>query len=93
MLIGILGGAEVEKVNLMALIAKRIQMTGTLLTPRSDEYKVALTAEFAAKTLELFGTNKIKPVVDCVFSFDQIRQAHEYMEQNKNTGKIILKVD
>lgn len=92
-LIGILGGSEIEKVNLMALMSKRIQMTGTLLTPRSDAYKAALTSEFAAKTLELFRTNKLRPVVDCVFPFEQIKQAHEYMEASRNTGKIILKVN
>lgn len=38
-LIGILGGTEVEKVNIMQLLLKRIHLKGTLLTPRSDEYK------------------------------------------------------
>ncbi|TXL57567.1 zinc-binding dehydrogenase [Cerasibacillus terrae] len=33
------------------------------------------------------------PIVDQVFSFNQIQQAHEHMENNKNIGKIILKVD
>lgn len=92
-LIGILGGAEIEKFNLMDVISKRIQMTGTLLTPRSDEYKTALTTEFSSKTLELFRNNKLHPVVDHVFSFDQVQQAHQHMENNKNIGKIILKVN
>ncbi|ASK63991.1 NADPH:quinone oxidoreductase [Virgibacillus phasianinus] len=91
-LIGILGGANLENVNLMELMSKRIQLTGTLLTPRSDEYKAALTAEFSAKTLDLFGNNTLRPVVDQVFAFNQIQQAHEHMENNKNIGKIILKV-
>lgn len=92
-LIGILGGAEIEKFNLMDVISKRIQLTGTLLTPRSDEYKTALTSEFSSKTLELFRNNKLRPVVDHVFAFDQIQQAHEHMENNKNIGKIIIKVN
>ncbi|RLL46679.1 NAD(P)H-quinone oxidoreductase [Oceanobacillus piezotolerans] len=92
-LIGILGGAEVEKVNLMELMSKRIQLTGTLLTPRSDEYKAALTSEFSSKTLELFESNKLRPIVDHVFSFDEIKEAHEHMENNKNIGKIIVKVN
>lgn len=92
-LIGILSGAEIEKFNLMDVISKRIQLTGTLLTPRSDEYKAALTSEFSSKTLELFRNNKLRPVVDHVFAFDQIQQAHEHMENNKNIGKIIIKVN
>ncbi|ALC90500.1 NADPH:quinone oxidoreductase [Bacillus sp. FJAT-18017] len=92
-LIGILGGAEIEKVNLMDLMAKRIQLTGTLLTPRSDEYKAAVTSELASKTMELFSNNKLRPVVDHVFPLDQVQQAHEHMEDNKNIGKIILRVN
>lgn len=92
-LIGILGGATIENVNLMDLLLKRIQLTGTLLTPRSDEYKVALTNEFYDKTKDLFAIHKLRPIVDQVFPFEQIQQAHEHMENNKNIGKIILKVD
>lgn len=92
-LIGILGGAEIEKFNLMDVLLKRIQLTGTLLTPRTDEYKAALTTEFFSKTMELFRNNKLRPIIDYVFPFDQIQQAHEHMENNKNIGKIILKVN
>lgn len=92
-LIGLLGGAEIEQFNLMDVMSKRIQLTGTLLTPRSDPYKAALTADFAGKTMELFAKDKLKPIVDQVFPFDQVQQAHEHMESNKNIGKIILKVD
>ena len=92
-LIGVLGGAEVEKMNIMQLMLKRIQLTGTLLTPRSDAYKAGLTSEFSSKTLELFQNGQLRPIVDCVFPFEQIQQAHEHMEANKNIGKIILKID
>lgn len=92
-LIGILGGATIESLNLFDLMAKRVQLTGTLLTPRSDEYKAELTTDFSAKTLDLFANNQLRPIVDQIFTFDQIQQAHEYMENNKNTGKIIIKID
>lgn len=90
--IGILGGAQVE-VNLMELMSKRIQLTGTLLTPRSDEYKAKLTADFSQATIELFESKQLKPIVDSVFAFEEVQQAHRHMEENKNIGKIILKVD
>ncbi|MGE7667619.1 NAD(P)H-quinone oxidoreductase [Ureibacillus composti] len=92
-LIGILGGAVIEKLNLMELMLKRIQLTGTLLTPRSDEYKAELTTDFFSKTKELFRQNKLRPIIDCVYPLDQIQQAHEHMESNRNIGKIILKVN
>ncbi|MBC5635739.1 MULTISPECIES: NAD(P)H-quinone oxidoreductase [Ornithinibacillus] len=91
-LIGILGGAQVE-VNLMELMSKRVQLTGTLLTPRSDEYKAKLTVDFSQATIELFESKQLKPIVDSVFAFEDVQQAHRHMEENKNIGKIILKVD
>lgn len=92
-LIGVLGGTEVQNVNLMDIMSKRVQLTGTLLTPRSDKYKTELTADFAANALNLFAQKQLQPVVDRTFSFADIRQAHQHMEDNKNLGKIILKTD
>ena len=34
----------------------------------------------------------IRPIVDTVFPLAEARQAHAYMEANRNFGKIILKV-
>ena len=35
---------------------------------------------------------KIRPIIDRTFQFSEVKQAHEYMEANKNIGKIILKI-
>ena len=45
-----------------------------------------------AKTflLALFNAKKLIPVIDKVFNFDQIQQAHEYMESNQQMGKIVI---
>ncbi|KAB8127938.1 NAD(P)H-quinone oxidoreductase [Gracilibacillus oryzae] len=91
-LIGVLGGSNVENVRLMDLMMKRIQLTGTLLTPRSDQYKAELTKAFSSKTNALFENGKLKPIVDSVFPIEEADKAHEVMEQNRNTGKIVLKV-
>ncbi|ODG92653.1 NADPH:quinone oxidoreductase [Gottfriedia luciferensis] len=92
-MIGILGGSEVNKVNLMELLQKRVQLKATLLTPRSDEYKKELTKEFVQNAMPLFIQNKIKAIVDQVFQFEDIQNAHKHMEANKNLGKIILRVN
>lgn len=92
-LIGILGGSMVEEVNLMRLLEKRVTITGTLLTPRSDAYKSELTEEFIEKTREFFISGRLKPIVDSTFPLEEVEVAHEYMERNKNKGKIILSVN
>lgn len=91
-LIGILGGAEVEKVNLLSIMSKCIQFTGTLLTPRSNEYKALLTKEFSENIIPYFEDKKIKPIIDTKFSLEDIGKAHLYMEGNHNIGKIIINV-
>lgn len=90
-LIGVLGGSEVS-VNLLDLMAKRVQLTGTLLTPRSDAYKAKLTKEFVEKVTPYFEKGLIKPLVDTVFSLEEVAAAHKRMEANQNIGKIVLKV-
>lgn len=92
-LIGILGGSMVNEVNLMQLLEKRVTIIGTLLTPRNDAYKSELTKEFVEKTDEFFISGHLKPIIDSVFSFNEIEMAHEYMESNKNKGKIILSIN
>ena len=91
-LIGILGGTEVEKVNIMEILLKRIHLIGTLLTPRSDEYKKELTEEFVKNSLPLFKQKKVKAIIDSVFPLSDIQSAHKQMEANKNIGKIIIDV-
>lgn len=91
-LIGVLGGVFVEKVNLFRLMSKYVQINGTLLTPRSDAYKAALTQDFSQKIFPYFEKKAIRPIVDRVFPLAQAGDAHQHMEDNQNTGKIILKV-
>jgi len=45
-----------------------------------------------AYLLPLFNDEKLTPVIDKVFTFDQIQQAHEYMESNQQMGKIVVTV-
>ncbi|BAO07666.1 NAD(P)H-quinone oxidoreductase [Enterococcus mundtii] len=91
-LIGTLGGTTVESLDLSVLLQKRIQLIGTLLTPRSDEYKAKLTQEFMKNIDPYFETGAIRPIIDRTFTLSEAKEAHEYMEANKNVGKIILTV-
>lgn len=91
--IGTLGGAVIKEMNLWELMGKRITLKGTLLTARSDEYKAELTADFVKDALPHFKNKKIHPIIDRVFPFEEVQEAHRYMEANKNIGKIILSLD
>lgn len=91
-LIGTLGGSKVEEIELGQLLQKRLSLKATLLTPRSDEYKAALTQEFAKRIIPFFEEDIIQPIIHSVLSFDDLPEAHRQMEADENTGKIIIDV-
>lgn len=91
-LIGLLGGSEIKDISLMDLMAKRISLKGTLLTPRSDDYKEKLSKEFEKRIMPFFDEDIIQPIIHSILSFDNLPEAHRQMEANENTGKIILDV-
>ncbi|WP_318576903.1 zinc-binding dehydrogenase [Terribacillus saccharophilus] len=91
-LIGFLGGTELKNASITPLLAKRLHVKGTLLSTRSINYKARLTADLIDNVLPLFESQAIKPIVDKVFPLAEVAEAHDYMESNKNTGKIVLHV-
>jgi NADPH:quinone reductase-like Zn-dependent oxidoreductase len=91
-IISTLGGHEVPVLDLRRLMAKRITLVGTTLRSRSEDYKIRLTQAFASFALPLFEQGRLVPVIDSVFPWEEVAAAHRYMEENRNIGKIILKV-
>lgn len=89
--IGVLGGAKAT-VNLGQLLARRLQILGLVMRSRSLEDKTAITERFVAKSLPGFVSGELEPVLDRVFTLEEVRLAHERMEQNLNLGKIVLEV-
>ena len=49
--------------------------------------------EFSDRVLPLFDSGRLRPVIDRVFPFSAIREAHMAMEGNETFGKIVLKWD
>ena len=91
-LIGNLGGSEIKDVNVMDIIGKRISITGTLLSTRSNEYKSRLISDFNSDVYDLLENDKIRLHVSNEFDLSQSKQALTCMREKQNTGKIILNV-
>lgn len=91
-IIGLLGGAKAE-INIGRLMVKRQRVIGSVLRARSIAEKTVLTDAFRKEALNYFATGTLKPVVHAVLPLADIRKAHEMMEANANTGKIVLRVD
>ncbi|TPE44762.1 NAD(P)H-quinone oxidoreductase [Pontibacter mangrovi] len=88
-----LGGGKVDGVDLRKILTKRLHVMGSTLRSRSKEYQIKLTEDLARFALPLFKEGKLKPVVDSVYDWKDVAEAHRYMEQNKNIGKIVLRVE
>ena len=91
-MLGFLGGTKMEGLDLHPILFKRLTIMGSTLRSRSLEYKIRLTKDFEKHALPLFGTKKLKPIIDSVFDWKDVQKAHAYMESNKNGGKVILRV-
>ena len=90
-IIGTMGGTKAQ-INLGSLLAKRQQIIGTALRNRTLSEKIRLTQEFWDFATPHFEARTLSPVIDRVFTFDEVVQAHEYMEKNQNIGKIVVRV-
>lgn len=91
-IVGLLGGAKVQDVNLGLLLSRRLQIVGTSLRTLSHERKAALTAEFASEIRPRFSTGEIRPIIDSEWDWSRVEEAHLHMEQNRNIGKIVLHI-
>ncbi|MGI9509363.1 MAG: zinc-binding dehydrogenase, partial [Geminicoccaceae bacterium] len=91
-IIGLMGGAKAE-INIGRLMVKRQRVIGSVLRARSIAEKAVLTEAFSEEALGRFSTGELKPVIHDVLPLEDIVRAHELMEANANTGKIILNVD
>ena len=91
-MLALLGGAHVENFNLGNLLKKRLQIISSTLRSRSLNYQINLTRAFAEFALPRLADGRLRPVIDQVFDWKDVTQAHQRMEANQNVGKLVLEV-
>jgi putative PIG3 family NAD(P)H quinone oxidoreductase len=90
--IGLLGGAQGE-MNMGHLLGKRLRIIGSTLRSRPPAEKVQITEKFQSGFWPLLRSGELKPIIDTVFPIEQAQEAHAYVAQNKNIGKVILRIN
>jgi NADPH2:quinone reductase len=80
-------------IDLYQLMAKRASVTGSLLRPRSVEFKAAIKAKLEEHVWPLLDSGRIKPIVDKVFPLAEAGKAQAWMESSGHKGKILLQVE
>ncbi|NNG46609.1 MAG: NAD(P)H-quinone oxidoreductase [Deltaproteobacteria bacterium] len=90
--VGAMGGAVAERVNLLDLLFRRLRILGTSLRSLTTERKIDITKRFASFALPRFADGRLIPVIDSVYDWAEVTSAHLRMESNENVGKIVLRV-
>jgi putative PIG3 family NAD(P)H quinone oxidoreductase len=88
-IIGLVSGSKVEA-DLSVILRKRLRLMGSVLRFRTLAEKKQLTHLIIENILPLFEAERLAPVIDCVYPWNEVVAAHSYMEENRNFGKIVL---
>jgi len=89
--IAFLTGATTE-LNLMALMMKRLTVTGSTLRARDAEEKARLAHAVEERVWPWLASGAVKIPVDRVFPLERAGEAHAYLERGAQFGKVVLSV-
>lgn len=87
--IACLKGSSVE-CNLALIMRKRLQIIGFVLRPQSLEEKARLWKLVHQHWLNSLISKELTPIIDCEFKFEEIEEAHQYMQSGEHFGKIVI---
>ncbi|TDB63363.1 NAD(P)H-quinone oxidoreductase [Arundinibacter roseus] len=90
-MLAVMGGGKTSA-NIGPIVFKRLQILGTTLRSRTRAYQIALTQEFMAFGYDHLVSKALTPIVDQVFDWHNVAEAHRYMEANLSAGKVILQI-
>jgi NADPH:quinone reductase-like Zn-dependent oxidoreductase len=89
--VGLLDGREAP-LDLGFLMKMRLSLVGTTLRGRPLEQKIAATQLFARQVVPWLERGVVRPVVDSVLPWEQVRQGHARLASNQTFGKVILRL-
>lgn len=87
-----LSGGKVEDFDMRQILTKRLKIFGSTLRSRSLGYQIKLTKDFKEFAYDKIEKGVMKPVIDKIFDWKDVAEAHKRMEENKNSGKIVLMI-
>ncbi|WP_426134829.1 NAD(P)H-quinone oxidoreductase [Pseudomonas sp. PWP3-1b2] len=91
-MLGFLGGAKANDVDLLTILGKRAIVTGSLLRARTRDEKAAIADQLREHVWPVLSAGRCLPMIDQVFDYTAADQAHARMEGGDHIGKIVLRV-
>jgi NADPH:quinone reductase len=91
-IVGYVDGVMRSEIDLEPVHAKRLEIYGISNTYLTGAERAEATRGFARDLLPAFADGRITPVVDKVFSFDELPAAKAYVESNAQLGKVVVRM-
>jgi putative PIG3 family NAD(P)H quinone oxidoreductase len=91
-LIGLMGGRE-AKLDLAQVLAKRVQLLGSTLRSRSDQFKADLLSDLGQQVWPLFAEGRLRPQLAKAFAVKDAEAAFAELASNTVAGKVVLLID
>jgi NADPH2:quinone reductase len=90
--VGYVDGVLHSDIDLGAVHAKRLTLFGVSNKLRSKEQRSAAVPRFVAEVMPHIAAGRIKPRIDQVVDFSQLKEAKARMEAGAHVGKIVLRM-
>jgi len=91
-LIGLMGGRE-AKLDLAQVLAKRVQLLGSTLRSRGDQFKADLLSDLGQHVWPLFAEGRLRPQLAKAFAVKDAEAAFAELASNTVTGKLVLVIN
>ncbi|WP_256811314.1 zinc-binding dehydrogenase [Pseudomonas siliginis] len=91
-LIGLMGGRE-AKLDLAQVLAKRVQLLGSTLRSRSDQFKADLLSDLGQHVWPLFAEGRLRPQLARAFAVKDAEAAFAELASNTVAGKLVLVIN
>lgn len=91
-LIGLMGGRE-AKLDLAQVLAKRVQLLGSTLRSRGDQFKADLISDLGQHVWPLFAEGRLRPQLAKAFAVKDAEAAFAELASNTVMGKLVLVIN
>ena len=91
-IIGLMGGRKAE-LDLAQVLAKRVQVTGSTLRNRDDQFKADLLSDLSQQVWPLFTEGRLKPQLVGRYPIKDAEAAFAELAGNQVSGKLVLVID
>ena len=91
-LIGLMGGRKAE-LDMALVLGKRIQLLGSTLRTRNDQFKADLLSDLNQQVWPLFNEGRLSPQLAKAYPMEEAQEAYAELASNQVSGKLVVVID